>query len=235
MITAFEERQSKKISPEELENVEDDEKEILLTISKILETLIAQTEYLIKQKDPTGQEQVLVYVDRDFQKYLKKKCRKFYKAFAFGINALITRHKSYKIQVSCLRLLKRFYEIFERHQVILEDTILTCLQNFAEIEDVKKHGYAALFYYHLLNSFETNEAFKKKLREEKSLEILKFNPNFSSIFYIHQVEQDQSLEVSQLHIKSGFPLEQTIQPKQNFKQYLNVSKSNSILHYNFTT
>ena len=84
---------------------------------------------------------------------------------------------------------------------------MTCLQNFAEIEDVKKHKYAALFYYHLLNSFETNEAFKKKLRDEKSLEILKFNPHFSSIFYIHQVEQDNPLEISQIHIKSGFPLE----------------------------
>lgn len=87
--------------------------------------------------------------------------------------------------MSCLRLLKRFYEIFEKHQVVLEDTILTCLQNFAEIEDVKKHKIAALFYYHLLNSFETNDNFKKKLKNEKNLEILKFNPHFSSIFYIH--------------------------------------------------
>jgi hypothetical protein len=71
---------------------------------------------------------------------------------------------------------------------VLEDTIMTCLQNFAEIDDVKKHKIAALFYYHLLHSFETNENFKRKLREEKSLEILKYNPHFSSIFYINQVE-----------------------------------------------
>jgi hypothetical protein len=50
---------------------------------------------------------------------------------------------------------------------------------------VKKHRFAALFYYHLLNSFDTNENFKKKLKEDKSLEIFKFNPHFSSIFYIH--------------------------------------------------
>ena len=72
--------------------------------------------------------------------------------------------------------------------MVLEDTILTCLQNFAEIEDVKKHKIAALFFYHLLHSFETNDAFKKKLKEAKELEILKFNPHFSSIFYIQQIE-----------------------------------------------
>jgi hypothetical protein len=38
-----------------------------------------------------------------------------------------------------------------------------------------------------------------------------------------------------MHIKSAFPLEQTIQAKENFKQYLNVTKAGSLLHYNFTT
>ena len=64
------------------------------------------------------------------------------------------------------------------------------------MEDVKKHKIAALFYYYLLNSLETNENFKKKLGEDKSLEILKYNPHFSSVFYIHQVEQDSAIEVT---------------------------------------
>lgn len=236
MIAAYEERQCKPRGQEETQEIEEDEKEILLSLAKVLETVIAQTHYLVKMKSHSStQDQVIEYVDKDFQKYLKKKCRKLYKAFAFGINALITRHKSYKLQVSCLRLLKRFYEIFEKHQTVLEDTILTCLQNFADFEDIQKHKIAALFYYHLLNSFETNEAFKKKLKEDKSLDILKFNPNFSSIFYIHQVEQEHPYDLKTLNIKSGFPLEQTIAPKQNFKQYIQVTKPQSILHYNFTT
>ncbi|CDW75143.1 sec14-like protein 2-like [Stylonychia lemnae] len=235
LIKSYEERQRNPVAESTEQDIKEDEKEILSSISKILETLIAQTEYLMKVKNQAGQDALVVYVDKEFKKYLRSKCKKLYKVFAFGINALITRHKSFKFQVSCLRLLKRFYEIFEKHQVVLEDTILTCLQNFAEIEVVKKHKIAALFYYHLLNSFETTENFKKKLREEKSLEILKFNPHFSSIFYINQVEQENALELNQLHIKSGFPLEQTIQPKQNFKQYIVVNKPQSILHYNFTT
>ena len=55
----------------------------------------------------------MVYVDREFQAMLRKKCKKLYKAFAYGVNALITRDKNYKVQVACLRLLKRFYEVFE--------------------------------------------------------------------------------------------------------------------------
>ena len=43
------------------------------------------------------------------------------------------------------------------------------------------------------------------------------------------------MELNGLFIKSGFPVEQTIQPKHNFKQYMLVTKPNSVLHYNFTT
>jgi len=66
---------------------------------------------------------------------------------------------------------------------VLEDTIITCLQNIAEIEDVKKHKQAALYYYHLLNSFEISDSFKQKLKEDRNLEIFKYNPHFSSIYY----------------------------------------------------
>lgn len=50
------------------------------------------------------------------------------------------------------------------------------------MENVKKHKIAALFYYHLLYSIEISDSFKIKLKEEKSLEILKYNPHFSSAF-----------------------------------------------------
>jgi hypothetical protein len=59
---------------------------------------------------------------------------------------------------------------------------------------------AALFYYHLLHSFETNDEFKKKLRDSKELEILKFNPHFSSIFYIHMIEQEGPVSLMYLHV-----------------------------------
>lgn len=53
------------------------------------------------------------------------------------------------------------------------------------MENVKKHKIGALFFYYLLNSYDTSESFKKKLKESKELEILKFNPHFSSVFYVH--------------------------------------------------
>ena len=118
---------------------------------------------------------------------------------------------------------------------MLEDTILTCLQNFAEMEDVKKHRCATLFYYNLLNGMETAEQFKKKLREDKSLDILKYNPHFSSIFFVQQVEQDHPLELASLFLKSGFQLAKVVAPKHNFVEYVLVEKANSILHYNFNT
>ena len=83
---------------------------MLQSVAKILETLIAQTEYLVKIKD-----QVVIYEDKDLQRLLKLKARKLYKAFAFGVNVLITRHNNYKMQLSCLRLLKRFYGLFDKH------------------------------------------------------------------------------------------------------------------------
>jgi hypothetical protein len=85
--------------------------------------------------------------------------------------------------------LKRFYDIFEKKEV-LEDTIITVLGNLAEFENVKKHKTAALYYYHLLHSPDVSETFKQKLRNESVLEVLKYNPNFSSIFFIQQVEQE---------------------------------------------
>lgn len=53
------------------------------------------------------------------------------------------------------------------------------------MEDVKKHKIGALFYYHLMNSIDTSESFKKKLKDNKKLEILKYNPHFSSVFYVN--------------------------------------------------
>lgn len=71
---------------------------------------------------------------------------------------------------------------------MLEDTIVTCLQNIAEIEDVNKHKQAALYYYHLVNTVETSDAFRRKLKDDKNLEIFKYNPHYSSIYYPQQVE-----------------------------------------------
>jgi hypothetical protein len=152
------------------------------------------------------------------------------------VNVLITRYQNPKLQLSCLRLLKRFYEIFARHQRVLEDTILTCLQNFALLPEVKKHKPAALFYYHLLHSFETNPEFKRKLQEDKMLEILRYNPHFSGIFWLQQVEQEQGeQELADLHLRSGFPLAQAVEAKHNFVQYVTARHPHSVLHYNFTT
>jgi hypothetical protein len=53
LINAYEDRLAKGITdiPDE-----DEEKELLLIISKILESIIAPTEYLMKLKGPTGQD-----------------------------------------------------------------------------------------------------------------------------------------------------------------------------------
>lgn len=74
------------------------------------------------------------------------------------------------------------------------------------MEEVKKHKIGALFYYHLMNSIDTSESFKKKLKDNKKLEILKYNPHFSSVFYVNQIDSDP-LSINELHIKSGFQLE----------------------------
>ena len=68
----------------------EDDKEVLVSIAKILEALLPQTEFLVKTKNSLGQEQLSVFCDREYQRILRKKCRKLYKAFAHGVNALIT-------------------------------------------------------------------------------------------------------------------------------------------------
>lgn len=86
---------------DEEEDDEDEVKEVLLSLAKILETVIGQREYLIKLKGtgPQGQDQVLIYEDRELAEQLSsyKHAKALYKSFAFGINALITKDDSFKI------------------------------------------------------------------------------------------------------------------------------------------
>ena len=101
---------------------------------------------------------------------------------------------------------------------------------------MKKHKVAALVLYNLLHSQDIREEFKVKLRNEPSLDTLTYNRHFSSVFFIQEIDQPNgAFDLNSLHIQSGFPLEQTIAPKDNFKQYLLVAKPNSLMHYNFTT
>ena len=81
---------------------------------------------------------------------------------------MLTRSKSYKVQLSVLKLLKRFYFNVMPHEWkhILEDTIITCLENISEIGNIQKHKQAALLYYNLLNlpTTQSNSKFKEKLQ-----------------------------------------------------------------------
>ena len=61
LINSANERSENNI--EEFEE-EDDEKEILMCISKILETLVSPTEYLIKIKGTKGQDTMVIYQDK---------------------------------------------------------------------------------------------------------------------------------------------------------------------------
>jgi len=119
----------------------------------------------------------------------KTKYKQLYKPFACGLNALITRAHSFRLQTSCLRLLKRFWDLFDdldstsaKHRKVFEGSLITVLENIATQDNIKKHRPAAVMYYHLLNSESTREEFKTKLKSAKLLEILKFNPHFSALF-----------------------------------------------------
>ena len=110
------------------------DKEKVKLIQKILEILIPQTTFLVEQHPP--------YFDKYYyESILCKKWKKLYFAFAHGVNCMLTRSKSYKMQLSVLKLLKRFYFNIMPHEWkhILEDTIITCLENISEIGNIQKH------------------------------------------------------------------------------------------------
>ena len=91
--------------------------------------------------------------------------------------------------MSCLRLLKRFYDLFDildedyqHKKKILEDTFITVLESLSLFENIKKHRPACVMYYHLINSTKIRAEFKQKLKNSKNLDILRFNPHFSAMF-----------------------------------------------------
>lgn len=83
------------------------EKDQLNVIARILETLVPQTDFSI----PDDSNEVAIYRDELYRSLLAKKFGKLFKAFAHGVNCLLTRTQSYHLQVSCLRLLHRALSI----------------------------------------------------------------------------------------------------------------------------
>ena len=78
------------------------------------------------------------------------------------------------------------------HKEILEDTLISCLENISEISNIQKHKQAALVFYKLLQLAEQrlDKIFLNKLKSNESLEILKFNPYFSGYFSVQLVEHE---------------------------------------------
>ena len=111
---------------EDEEEDEDEEKEVLRGIARVMQlAIIGQMEYLVKG----AQNQIVGYQDvQMFKEIDQKHLRSLYKPFAFGVNALLTRSHSYQLQYSLLKLLKRFYDCFDKeNRRIFEGTIITIL------------------------------------------------------------------------------------------------------------
>ena len=137
------------------------DKDKIKLIQKILETIVPQTSFVFENGE--------TYVDKYYiESILCKKWKKLYYPVAHGINCMLTRSKSYKIQISVLKLLKRLYcdIVPAEWKHILEDTIITNLENISEISNIQKHKQAALFYYKMLNLPKSaeNEKFVEKLK-----------------------------------------------------------------------
>ena len=128
---------------EDLEDNESSDKELAKGIAKIMEVLIGEREYRLKTSKI---EPDAVYVDREYSQLISKQLvlKRLYKSFAFGVNTLLTFTDSYKLQSACMRLLLRFYDLFDaRYRHILESSIITCLQSITLMEDTDKHETAA--------------------------------------------------------------------------------------------
>ena len=110
--------------------------------------------------------------------------------------------------------MRRAYDLLSgtEHAKVLEKTLFSVLENFAMIEDIKKHRAAAIYFYHLIHSESTSSEFKQELEEAKPLEILKYNPHFSGMFSLSHLESEQLLYkegvevLDELSIESGFTL-----------------------------
>lgn len=110
------------------------DKDKIKLIQKILETIIPQTSFVTENNG--------TYVDEYYmENILCKKWKKLYYPVAHGLNCMLTRAKSYKIQISVLKILKRFYcDVMPNEwKHIFEDTIITNLENISEISNIQKH------------------------------------------------------------------------------------------------
>lgn len=157
---------------------ESSDKELAKGIAKIMEVLIGEREYRLKTSKI---EPDAVYVDREFSQLISKQkvLKRVYKSFAFAVNTLLTFTDSYKLQSACLRLLVRFYDLFDvRYRHMLESPIITCLQSITLMEDSDKHETAAEVFFKFLNSPTVPESFKGKLQQDLILEPLKSSEHF---------------------------------------------------------
>ena len=127
------------------------EKDQLKVIARILETFVPQTEFVVETGDDG---EVGRYSDSLYTKLLAGQFGKIFRAFAFGVNCLLTRTQSYKLQASCLRLLLRAYYMITEPAVRshIEQTLITVLETFAQFQDIKNHRIAAIALYHLVHS-----------------------------------------------------------------------------------
>lgn len=159
---------------------------------------------------------------------------------------MLTRSKSFKIQLTVLKLMKRFYfdvMPFEwKH--ILEDTIITCLENISEIGNIQKHKQASLLYFNLINLPKNNKTqnFIEKLENNTKIEIFKYNPFYSSYFSIDLIDHEGMKPYESIdHFKSeasgigGFLQELEIKPRSRHTEYLYASKGKSLLYISFQT
>lgn len=74
--------------------------------------------------------------------------------------------------------------------------------------------------YSLRNGSDTSEDFKKRLNQSKDLEILTYNPHYSSVFFsniigrqlLYVLDFESPINLNEANLQIGFPLEVRIRP-----------------------
>jgi hypothetical protein len=106
------------------------------------------------------------YVDVEWQSAFDPK--KLYKSFAFAVNALLTFTESFKLQRTCIHVLKRMYALMpDKYRQMFEDPIQTCLHSLALLSSTtSKLSFSTSILHLLLSDPIYPDSFKDRLKAD---------------------------------------------------------------------
>ena len=98
--------------------------------------------------------------------------------------------------------------------------MISVLESFSLMENIKKHRPAAIAFWHLQQE-ELSDEMKKGLAEIKSLSILTYNPYYSKVFPIDLIQgKDMQKTIRQSEfvgqLIQSYPLTVVIHPKRTY-------------------